>query len=71
MLALHGDVGDSLPSLVHVLRDVKGAHYRTRGIHSTLVQNGTAGGNGTAGVTLNQPVLGFLVRMKPPRHFVL
>ena len=27
----------------------------------TLVQNGTAGGNNTAGGTLHQPVLGFLV----------
>ena len=27
----------------------------------SLVQNGTAGDNGTAGGTLNQPVLGFLV----------
>ena len=31
-----------------------------------LVQNGTAGDNGTAGGTLNQPVLGFLQGMKPP-----
>ena len=27
----------------------------------TLVQNGTAGDNGTAGGTSNQPVLGFVV----------
>ena len=27
----------------------------------TLVQNGIAGGNGTAGGTVNQPVLGFMV----------
>ena len=32
----------------------------------SLVLTGTAGDNGTAGGTLNQPVLGFLVGLKPP-----
>ena len=31
----------------------------------TLVHNGIAGGNGTAGGTLNQPVLGFLLGWNP------
>ena len=34
-------------------------------ILETLVQTGTAGDNGTAGETLNQPVLGFLVGLNP------